>query len=79
MNKINKLYKLEKKNVTRIILWITLTKLFVLIKNAIYYKCYNIMKKLNCCSKKQIIKLKIMMRKLKKIMKKIINTTEKSI
>ena len=48
-------------------------------KNATRHKCDNEMKKSNCDSKKQITRLKEIMRKLKKITKKMINTIERNI
>ena len=54
-------------------------KLFVLIKDATRHECDNEIKKLNCNSKKQIIKLKEITKKLKKIIEKTINTIKKNI
>ena len=72
ISKIKRLYESKKKNLTKMMSWITLTKLFVLMKNATRYKCKNKTKKSSCDSKKQTTRLK-------KITKKTINTTEKNI
>ena len=79
MSKIKKLYKSKKKNLTRMMSWTTLTKLFALMKDATRHECENKAKKSNCNSKKQTTKLKEIARKLKRIAKKTINTTEKNI
>ena len=60
-------------------LWMTLTKLFVLIKNATRYECENEAKESSDDWKKQITKLKKITKKLKRIAEKTINTTEENI
>ena len=79
MSKIREFYKLKKKNLTKMMSWTTLTKLFVLIKNATRHECENETKKSNCNSKKQITRLKEIIKKLKKITEKTINTIEENI
>ena len=79
MNKIKRLYESKKKNLTKMMSWTTLTKLFILMKNATRHECEIETKKSSCDSKKQITKLKKIARKLKKITEKTINTTEKNI
>ena len=79
INKIKKLYELKKKNLTKIMSWTTLTKLFILMKNATRYKCNDKTKKSSCDSEKQITKLKEITKKLKRIAEKTINTIKENI
>ena len=79
MNKIRKFYKSKEKNLTKMMSWTTLTKLFVLMKNATHHECDDEAKKSSCDWEKQTTRLKEITKKLKKITKKTINTTEENI
>ena len=79
MSKIKRLYESKKKNLTKMMSWMTLTKLFVLMKNATRHECEDETKKPSCDSEKQITRLKKITKKLKRIAEKTINTTEKNI
>ena len=78
-SKIKKFYELKKKNLTEMMSWTTLIKLFVLMKNATRHECENETKKSNCDSKKQTTRLKKITKKFKKIAEKMINTIEENI
>ena len=79
MNKIRELYESKKKNLTKMMPWTALTKLFVLMKNATRHECDDEAKKSSCDSKKQTTRLKKIIRKLKRITEKTINTIEENI
>ena len=67
MSTIKKLYETKKKNANEIISWLTLKNLFDLIKETTHYQCNQIAKNLNDNLNKQIIKLKEIIKKLKKV------------
>ena len=79
MSKIRKLYESKEKNLTKMMSWTTLTKLFVLMKNATRQKNDDEAKKPSCCSRKQTTRLKKITKKLKRIAEKTINTIEENI
>ena len=79
MSKIRKFYESKKKNLTEMMSWTTLTKLFVLMKNAMRHECENETKRSNCDSKKQTTRLKEITRKLKRIAEKTINIIKENI
>ena len=79
MNKIRRLYELKKKNLTRMMSWTTLIKLFVLMKDATRHEYENETKKSSCDSKKQTTRLKEITRKLKRITEKTINIIKRNI
>ena len=78
MSKIRRLYESKKKNLTKMMSWTTLTKLFVLIKNATRHECDDETKKSSCDWEKQTTRLKEVARKLKRIAEKTINIIEKN-
>ena len=78
MSKIKRFYKSKKKNLTKMMSWTTLTKFFILMKNATRHECDDKTKKSSCDLKKQTTRLKKKIKKLKRIIKKTINTIEEN-
>ena len=79
MSKIRGLYGSKEKNLTGMVSWTALTKLFALMKDATRQRGDGGAKGPSCCSGKQTTRLEEVARKLKRIAEKTINTAEKNI
>ena len=79
INKIKRLYESKEKNLSKMMLWMIMTRFLNMMKNATRHECANKTKKANDYFEKQITRLKKMIKKLKKVIEKTKNTIEKSI